>query len=90
MAKTITISQVLADLEAGVTRPQMATKYEITPREVNALFQHPKLKGKKAKKVFIPSFDIVDDTPDASTETVDAEPVGEAAPEPAAEKKDWE
>jgi hypothetical protein len=66
LKKQIKISQILEDLENGVTRAEMVTKYGITPREVKVLFEHPKLKGKKARKVFKPSFDIVDDLePDA-------------------------
>ena len=64
MSKEIRISQVLQDLEEGVTRIDMITKYGITQREVKALFKHPKLKNKKVKKVFVPSFELVDDVPD--------------------------
>jgi len=60
--KTIKISDVLADLENGVTRVQIGTKYQISAREVKALFDHPKLKGKKAKKGIALSFTIEDDT----------------------------
>ena len=64
MSKQISISAILNDLENGVTRAEIGANYEISPREVKVLFDHPKLKGKKAKKVFTPSFDIVDDVPD--------------------------
>ena len=60
--KTISISAVLVDLENGVTRKGIEDKYGINTKEVKYLFEHPKLKGKKAKSVFKPSFTINDDT----------------------------
>ncbi len=60
--KTILVSQVLALLEKGFTRKKIAEHYQITEREVKALFLTPSLKGKKAKKTFVPSFTVQDDT----------------------------
>lgn len=89
MTKQISISQVLTDLENGVTRAEIGTKYDITAREVKALFEHPKLKGKKAKKTLKLTFDIVDDTPDTLwvNEPV-VEPATVDAPQ-SEDKKDW-
>lgn len=83
MTKQISISQVLADLENGVTRAEIGTKYDITAREVKALFEYPKLKGKKAKKTLKLTFDIIDDTEEAS------EPIVEPAIAEPDDKKDW-
>jgi hypothetical protein len=82
--KTITISGILADLENGLTRVQVGEKYKISPREVKALFDHPKLKGKKAKKSFALSFEIEDDT-EVTTENVVEEVVENAAEEASSE-----
>ena len=59
--KTISIKAVLTDLENGLNRAKIGEKYAINFKEVKYLFEHPKLKGKKAKSVFVPSFTIEDD-----------------------------
>jgi len=59
--KKIYISGILTDLDNGLSRPEIAAKYEISPAEVKALFEHPKLKGKKAKKKLVLTFVIEDD-----------------------------
>ena len=64
----IRISEVLDLLEQGKNRVQIAEHFRITQREVKALFEHPKLKGKKAKKVIENTFNIVDDTEETSDE----------------------
>ena len=71
--RTISISAVLADLESGMTRIQIGEKYEITPREVKVLFENPNLKGKKARKRFVPSFEINDDVTNATEEGTEEE-----------------
>ena len=58
----ITISGILEDLENGLSREQIGEKYSIQGWEVTALFKHPKLQGKRAKKKRELSFNIVDDT----------------------------
>jgi hypothetical protein len=62
--KKLTISGVLADLEAGLERKQIKEKYGLSHNDMKALFSNPKLKGKKAKKEFEPSFELEDDVPD--------------------------
>ena len=59
---TITIYQILADLDAGIDRDGIAIKYSITKKEVGIMFQHPSLKGKRPKKAKVLSFTLVDDT----------------------------
>lgn len=55
----IKISQLLEDLENGLKRPTIAEKYNITMSDLNKIFQHPLLKGKKARKQI--SIILVDD-----------------------------
>ena len=59
---TITISMILEDLENGIDRNGIKDKYSLEAWEVKQMFEHPNLKGKKAKKVRKLSFNFVDDT----------------------------
>ena len=59
---TITISMILADLDNGIDRNGIKDKYSLEAWEVKQMFEHPNLKGKKAKKVRKLSFNFVDDT----------------------------
>ena len=58
----ITTSMIITDLENGIDRTGIQTKYNLEAWEVKQMFQHPTLKGKKAKKVRKLSFEFVDDT----------------------------
>ena len=58
----ITISMILEDLDSGVDRKGIQTKYGLEAWEVKQMFEHPKLKGKKARKIRKLSFEFVDDT----------------------------
>ena len=71
---TLTISGILADLENGLTRTPsgkgynaeigcIQDKYSLTEFDVNILFKHDKLKGRKTHKKQTVSFVLVDDTP---------------------------
>tara|TARA_R110001583_G_scaffold109576_3_gene258426 strand:+ start:10320 stop:10694 length:375 start_codon:yes stop_codon:yes gene_type:complete len=59
--ETITTSMIIADLESGIDRTGIKTKYDLETWEVKQMFDHPKLKGKKAKKIRKLSFSFVDD-----------------------------
>ena len=59
---TITISMILADLDNGIDRNGIKDKYSLEAWEVKQMFEHPNLKGKKAKKKRKLSFNFVDDT----------------------------
>ena len=59
---TITISMILADLDNGIDRNGIKDRYSLEAWEVKQMFEHPNLKGKKAKKVRKLSFNFVDDT----------------------------
>lgn len=60
--QTITVSMILEDLDNGIDRTAIQAKYNLEKWEVTQMFQHPALKGKKAKKVRKLSFNFVDDT----------------------------
>lgn len=59
---TITVTMILEDLENGIDRTGIQEKYGLEKWEVTQMFQHPALKGKKAKKKRKLSFNFVDDT----------------------------
>lgn len=63
--RVIKMSEILADLDNGLTRLEIKTKYELTGRELISLFSHPSLKNRKPKKKLELSFifedDVVDD-----------------------------
>ena len=60
--ETITTSMILEDLENGIDRTGIKAKYDLEAWEVKQMFDHPVLKGKKAKRVKKLSFNFVDDT----------------------------
>jgi hypothetical protein len=57
----ITVSSVLGDLNNGMDRNAIATKYGLSAAEVTEVFKHPKLKGLRARRK-ITRISIVDDT----------------------------
>ena len=59
--ETITTSMIIADLENGIDRTGIKSKYNLETWEVKQMFEHPVLKGKKAKKIRKLSFSFVDD-----------------------------
>lgn len=69
---TITTSMILLDLENGIDRPGIRTKYDLEAWELTEMFKHPVLKGKKASRKRKMSFSFVDDTvTEVSTTQVD-------------------
>ena len=58
----ITTTMIIDDLENGIDRTGIREKYNLQAWEVKQMFEHPTLKGKKAKKVKKLSFEFVDDT----------------------------
>ena len=84
---TITVSMILEDLDNGIDRTGIQEKYGLEKWEVTQMFQHPALKGKKARKIRKLSFNFVDDTaadvetgPDVDVHT-EASMIVEATPE---------
>jgi hypothetical protein len=59
---TITVTMIIEDLDNGIDRTGIQEKYGLEKWEVGQMFQHPSLKGKKAKKKRKLSFNFVDDT----------------------------
>ena len=53
---------IIEDLENGIGRKGIQTKYTLEAWEVGVMFKHPVLKGKKVKKKRKLSFNFVDDT----------------------------
>jgi uncharacterized protein (DUF433 family) len=60
--KTITVTMILEDLDNGIDRNGIKDKYNLEAWEVKQMFEHPSLKGKKARKIRKLSFNFVDDT----------------------------
>jgi len=77
--KKITTTMIIADLENGINRDGIKSKYGLETWEVTQMFQHPTLKGKKAKKVRKLSFEFVDDTENAVDPNQTSIPVEAAA-----------
>jgi hypothetical protein len=58
----ITVSMIDQDLKDGISKPEMAIKYGIKPWEVDEMFKHPDLKGRRPSRKKTLSFTFVDDT----------------------------
>ena len=57
----ITVSMIDQDLKDGISKPEMVTKYGIKPWEVDEMFKHPLLKGRRPSRKKKLSFSFVDD-----------------------------
>jgi len=71
--KQIKISDVVALLQEGKTRKEIAEHYDIPQSSVKKIFQHPKLKGKKSHKT--PDYELVDDVSEDGTVITEDTPV---------------
>ena len=78
---TITVSMILEDLDNGIDRTAIQEKYGLEKWEVTQMFQHPALKGKKARKIRKLSFNFVDDTAADPNQTTIPDAIEEATPE---------
>jgi len=58
----ISVTGIIGDLNEGIDRDGIATKYGLTKAEVTELFKHPKLTGLRARKKIAVRFTLVDDT----------------------------
>ena len=70
----ITVSMIDQDLKDGISKSEMAIKYGIKPWEVDEMFKHPFLKGRRPSRKKTLSFSFVDDvsmTPDGEEVVVD-------------------
>ena len=70
----ITISMIDQDLKEGVNKSEMAIKYGIKPWEVDEMFKHPLLKGRRPARKRVLSFTFVDDMTTDTTEEVTVDP----------------
>jgi len=70
---TLTVTGIINDLNEGIDRDGIATKYGLTKAEVTELFKHPKLTGLRARKKIPVRFTLVDDTVIPAS-TVEADP----------------
>ena len=91
----LTVSGILTDLENGLTRANIQSKYNLTGKDLGILFKHPKLKGKKTKVA--PKFILIDDTEvsienNGATEAIEEVQTVEEAVEDTSisEQKSWE
>jgi hypothetical protein len=73
----ITVSSVLGDLNNGMDRAAIATKYGLSAAEVAEVFKHPKLKGLRARRK-ITRISIVDDTVENPVTVPTIQPVTES------------
>jgi transposase-like protein len=60
----LTVSGLTADIENGLTRPEIAEKYGLNTQQLAKAMKQAGLIGKKAKKV---AFELVDDTVESPT-----------------------
>ena len=58
----ITVSMIDQDLKDGISKSEMAIKYGIKPCEVDEMFKHPFLKGRRPSRKKALSFIFEDDT----------------------------
>lgn len=65
----ITASGVLEDLNQGLTRLEIAEKYNLSKADLARLFKNPVLKGRKTKSA--PSFVFVDDVTQSAGSATD-------------------
>ena len=61
----ITVSMIDQDLKDGISKTEMTVKYGIKPWEVDEMFKHPFLKGRRPSRKKALSFVFEDDITDA-------------------------
>ena len=66
----ISVMQIDQNLQDGISKPEMAIKYGIKPWEVDEMFKHPFLKGKRPARKRTLSFTFVDDTEEINGEVI--------------------
>tara|TARA_R110000764_G_scaffold235284_1_gene329730 strand:- start:1231 stop:1797 length:567 start_codon:yes stop_codon:yes gene_type:complete len=65
----ITLSMIDQDLKDGVNKTEMTVKYGIKPWEVDEMFKHPLLKGRRPARKRVLSFSFVDDMSEDTLKT---------------------
>ncbi len=76
----ITVSMIDQDLKDGVSKSDMAVKYGIKPWEVDEMFKHPFLKGRRPSRKKALSFIFEDDTLPLNSGDIAVEQVEEVDP----------
>lgn len=66
--RKITLSQIVTDVESGLTRVEIQKKYSLTGPDMRNIFSHPKLKNLRAKKVTI---EFIDDSETENIEVIE-------------------
>jgi len=79
----LTVSGIITDLNNGLDREKIATKYGLTKQEVNEVFKHPKLQGLRVKRKPAVRFVLEDDT--TTTEPVNPQITNSVTMEPQSE-----
>ena len=74
----LTVTGIINDLNDGIDRDGIATKYGLSKAEVTELFKHPKLTGLRARKKIPVRFTLVDDTVITKSEMNDLDKIGRA------------
>ena len=59
---------ITQDLQDGITKAEMSIKYSIKPWEVDEMFKHPLLKGRRPARKRTLSFSFVDDVTEDTSE----------------------
>ena len=77
----ITVSMIDQDLKDGISKAEMAVKYNIKPWEVDEMFKHPFLKGRRPSRKKALSFTFVDDTLPLNSGDIAVEQAAEAEEE---------
>ncbi len=76
----ITVSMIDQDLKNGINKTEMAVKYGIKPWEVDEMFKHPFLKGRRPARKRVLSFNFVDDTEPLNSGDIAVEQAAEVDP----------
>ena len=84
----ISVMQIDQDLKDGVSKADMVIKYNIKPWEVDEIFKHPFLKGRRPSKKKALSFIFEDDTVQVDPNQVTLEDAIDEAIESVEEVKD--
>ena len=70
----ITVSMIDQDLKDGISKSEMAKKYNIKPWEVDEMFKHPFFKGRRPSRKKALSFSFIDDVTTPTEEEVFVDP----------------
>jgi hypothetical protein len=68
--KQIKVTEILTDLENGLTRKEIKVKYNLTFKEMQEVFKHEKLRFKKTRQK--PNIEVIDDTEESVSDNVES------------------